>query len=331
MSYAIIFVMKVAKVPVQEGLGHILLHNQAGSDGRKVLKKGQRLTSTDIAQLQDLGREHIYVAVLADDDFDENEAARRLGQAMTKSGLKPSSATTGRVNLIATMTGLFKVNVERLLAFNDITGITLATIPDNTPVQPKTMTGTIKIIPYGVSRANLEAAEVMAAETSLVAVKPFTVGRAVLITTGSTEAHQKVIESFTPALRDRLASYNTEMIEGPYVSEDEAEISQALQWALSSGGEMILIAGETSIMDAEDITPRAIKTVGGKIEHYGMPVEPGNLMLLAYWGDVPIVGAPGCARSKSYNVVDMVLPRLAAGERLTRRDLIALGHGGLIK
>jgi molybdopterin biosynthesis enzyme len=104
-----------------------------------------------------------------------------------------------------------------------------------------------------------------------------------------------------------------------------------LDWALNSGAEMILIAGETSIMDVDDITPRAIKAVGGEIIHYGMPVEPGNLMLLAYRGTTPIVGAPGCAKSKGYNVVDMVLPRLAAGERLAHRDLIELGHGGLLK
>jgi molybdopterin biosynthesis enzyme len=139
-----------------------------------------------------------------------------------------------------------------------------------------------------------------------------------------------VIEGFTPALRDRLADYQTEMIEGPYIPEDEHEISEALQWALGSGAEMILIAGETSIMDLDDITPRAIRAIGGEIVHYGVPVEPGNLLLLAYRHEVPIVGAPGCAKSRSYNVVDMVLPRLAAGERLTRRELIELGHGGLL-
>src|SRR6185503_14851141 len=138
--------MKVEKVPVNEAVGHILLHNQAGPDGRKALKKGQRLTQEDIYLLQELGREQVYVAILADDDIGENEAARRLGQVIAGERLEASSATTGRVNLIATTTGLFKVNIEKLLAINDITGITLATIPTNTPVQPKTMTGTIKII-----------------------------------------------------------------------------------------------------------------------------------------------------------------------------------------
>jgi molybdopterin biosynthesis enzyme len=193
------------------------------------------------------------------------------------------------------------------------------------------MVGTLKIIPYGVPQASVTAAEARAIDSPLVAVKPFVVSQAILITTGSAEAREKVVEGFTPALRDRLAGYNTELTAGPYVPEDEAEIGEALQWALGSGAQMILIAGETSIMDEDDITPRAIKAIGGEITYYGMPVEPGNLMLLAYRGDIPIVGAPGCAKSKSYNVVDMVLPRLAARERLTRRDLVALGHGGLLK
>jgi molybdopterin biosynthesis enzyme len=233
--------------------------------------------------------------------------------------------------LIAAVMGLFKVDVEALLAFNELDGITLATIPTNTVVPPKTMVGTIKIIPYGIHRTRLEAAESIAARTKLVQIKPFVVRQAVLITTGSEAAREKVVTSFSPALRDRLAGYNTQMIEGPYVPEDETEISQALHQALISGAEMILIAGETSIMDADDITPRAIKAVGGEIVHHGAPVEPGNLLLLAYRGDVPIVGAPGCAKSKSHNVVDMILPRLAAGERLTRRDIIELGHGGYLQ
>jgi molybdopterin biosynthesis enzyme len=191
--------------------------------------------------------------------------------------------------------------------------------------------GTIKVIPYGLPRADLAAAEqALEQHRPVMTIRPFVVKQAALITTGSETAREKVINSFTPALRDRLAAYGTTLAEGPYVAEDEQAISQALCWALDSGAEMVLIAGETSVVDADDITPRAIKAIGGKIEHYGAPVEPGNLLLLAYYQQVPIVGAPGCARSKSYNVVDMVLPRLAAGEHLTRRDLIELSHGGLL-
>lgn len=324
--------MRVEKVPIAQAVGHILLHNQVGSDGRKVLKKGHRMTPADLPTLETLGQTEVYVAILAADDIGENEAAHRLGQLMGGEGLTTSTATTGRVNLIATSFGLFKVNREGLLAFNQHAGITLATIPTHTPVQPKKIAGTIKIIPYGVPHSDLAAAEAVARrESPLVEIKPFVARRAALITTGSEAAREKVVGGFTPALRDRLADYDTRLIEGPYVPEDEDDISEALQWALGSEVGMILVAGETSIMDLDDITPRAIKAIGGDVVHHGVPVEPGNLLLLAYYNDIPIVGAPGCAKSKSYNVVDMVLPRLAAGERLTSRDLIELGHGGLLK
>lgn len=323
--------MRVEKVSINKAVGHILLHNQAGPDGRRVFRKGHLLTGDDLPRLQSLGREQVYVAILDDDDIAEDEAARRLGNIIGGDKIKTSNASTGRVNLSAATAGLFKVNVDALLAFNNRPGITLGTIPNNSLVQPNKTVGTIKIIPYSVPQAMLAEAEAIAAKTPLVDVNPFVVQQAALITTGSPEAKEKVVNSFTPPLKERLAAYNTEMLEGPYVAEDEAEISQAIQWALNSGVKMILIAGETSIMDTDDITPRAIKAAGGEIVHHGVPVEPGNLLLLAYYGDIPIVGAPGCARSKSYNVIDMLLPRLAAGERLTRRDLIEWGHGGYLK
>jgi molybdopterin biosynthesis enzyme len=323
--------MRVEKVPVSEAAGHILLHNQVGPDGRKRLKKGHRLVESDLPTLQSLELDQVYVAIMEAGDVGENEAARRLGELVAGPGVSPTSATTGRVNLLAQTPGLVKIDVDALLEFNECAGITLGTIPTNRPVQPKTLLGTIKVIPFSVPAETLGSAERIAAAADLVSVKPFVVRRALLITTGSEPARDKVIGGFGPPLRDRLASYNTTMDEGPFVAEDERAISQALRQALAGGAEMILVAGETSIMDTNDITPRAIRAVGGEIVHHGVPVEPGNLLLLAYCNEIPIVGAPGCARSKSYNVVDMVLPRLAAGEHLTRRDLIELGHGGYLK
>ncbi|MCB9077704.1 MAG: molybdopterin-binding protein [Anaerolineaceae bacterium] len=324
--------MKVIKIRINEAVGHVLIHNQAGPDGRRVLRKGTVLTPEDGETLLSLGQTDVYVGVLDEDDIHEDQAARRLGDLLAAAGLTTSNAATGRVNLIAETRGLFTVDVEGLLAFNDRPGITLATLPNNTPVQPKKVLGTIKIIPYSVPQAELKAAEAVVRERCpLAAIKPFTVNQAVLITTGSEAARDKVAGSFTGPLRERLAEFGAELVDGPYVAEDEQAISQAIQAALDGEVEMILIAGETSIMDTDDITPRAIKAVGGEIVHHGVPVEPGNLFMLAYHGNIPIVGAPGCARSKSYNVIDMVLPRLAAGERLTRSDLVQLGHGGYLK
>lgn len=322
--------MKIINVPLNQAEGHILLHHQLGPDGRRVLKKGTVLTGDDIESLQALGKTGVYVATLDKDDVPENEAARRLARRLVGPGLEVTSAATGRVNLMAASRGLFKVDAERLLAFNSCPGITLGTIPTNTVVQPKRQVGTLKVIPYSVPRPALAEAEAIAGQI-IAQVVPFIVEEAVLITTGSPQAQDKVIGNFTAPLQDRLSSYGTQMDVGPYVPEEVPAIASALFTALDQGFKMILVAGETSIMDENDITPQAIQSIGGQVVQHGVPVEPGNLLLLAYYGDVPIVGAPGCARSKNYNVVDMILPRLAAGERLTSRDLMALGHGGLVK
>ena len=325
--------MKVKKVSTSEAVGHILLHNQAGPNGRKALKKGQVLGADDIVTLKTLGRTEVYVAVLERGDLAENKAADDLSQLLGNETLDRSTATTGRVNLIANTAGVFKVNIEALFSLNDIEGITLATLPNNTVVQPKKRVSTVKVIPFSIPKGILSAATSIIVDNSpLVHIKPFVMRQAVLITTGSEAARSKVIGGFTPVLRNRLASYQVELIEGPYVPENEQMICQALEQALADNRiEMVIIAGETSIMDGNDITPRAIKAAGGQIIHHGVPVEPGNLFLLAYRDRIPIVGAPGCAKSKRYNVVDMILPRLAAGEDLTRRDLIALGHGGYLQ
>lgn len=323
--------MKVEKLPISQATGQVLLHNLVGPDGRRVLRKGRQLTRDDISKLKAAGQESVYVAILEENDINEDEAARRLGQIIAGNGIAASNAVTGRVNLTAERAGLLKVNADALLDFNDRPGITLGTLRNNSAVQPQTVIGTIKIIPYSVPKDTLAAAEAIAQNTPLIRLIPFVVKQAALITTGSPEGREKVVTSFTRPLRERLAQYNTTLLEGPYVAEDEDEIRAAIHWALGRGVEMVLIAGETSIMDTDDITPRAIRAVGGNIVHHGVPVEPGNLLLLAYYNNIPIVGAPGCARSPSYNVVDMVLPRLAAGEQLSRRDLVELGHGGYLK
>jgi molybdopterin biosynthesis enzyme len=325
--------VKIKNVPINQAVGHILLHNQAGPDGRKALKKGRLLTVEDITTLAELGITEVFVAILGDQDVGENEAAYRLGECLATARLARSRSTTGRVNLIATSAGVLKVKVEALMALNDIPGVTLATLPNHRPVQPKSRVGTVKIIPYALPCPDLQAAEaVIQNNFPLLEINPFTMRQALLITTGSEMARDKIIAEFTPALRARLSTYHTELIEGPYVPESEPALRQALDQALADRRvEMVLIAGETSIMDSDDLTPRAIKAIGGEIVHHGVPVEPGNLFLLAYRDGIPIVGAPGCARSKKYNVVDMILPRLASGERLRRQDLIALGHGGYLQ
>ncbi|RME71669.1 MAG: molybdopterin-binding protein [Chloroflexi bacterium] len=324
--------MEIRQLPVAQAVGHILVHHQTGPDGRKVLKKGRVLTGDDVAVLQSLGREAVVVAVLAEDDLPENEAARRLAGVVAGPHLVASKPVGGRVNFFADTPGLLKVNIDGLLAFNDHDGITLATRLHNTVLTPKMQAATLKIIPYAIPRSAVEAAAGTARQFApLVTVRPFTRRRVVLLTTGSEQARESVVNGFTPALSARMARYGAALVQGPHTTEDVSAIADAIHQAAAQAAEMVIIAGETSIMDRDDIVPQAIRAAGGVVEHFGVPAEPGNLLLLAYLGDLPIVGAPGCARSKKFNVVDRVLPRLVAGERLTRRDLLALGHGGLLR
>jgi len=262
----------------------------------------------------------------------ENEAAHRLGQLISAGAVRVTRASTGRVNLIAEAAGLCKINVAALLAFNEVLGVTLATICNNAVVQPKKVLATLKIIPYAIPETRLQQAERIAQEQQpILEVKPFIICQATLIIMGSHAAEERMREDFIAPVQERLAAHQAELVVGPYIPENEAAISAALRAVLATKTKLIIMVGETSIMDEDDLTPRAIKAIGGEIVHHGVAVEPGNLFMLGYYEEIPIVGAPGCARSLSPNVIDLVLPRLLAGEYLTRRDLVELGHGGYLK
>jgi len=324
--------MDIQKLPIKKSIGHILTHNLVDQTGRRLLGKGRPLKPADLPTLQASGQNTVYVAVLADDDVDENEAARQLGSVVCAGPVRATKATTGRVSFMAEKAGVFKVNPEPLLALNEISGITLATLTSNTVVSTKKVLATLKIIPYAIPQKMLEQAyNILVACQPLMTINPFIIQKAVLIAVGQEAARKKVVGSFTPPLTERLTSYGTSLISGSYVSESVLEISEAIKTALSSDVGLIIIVGETSTMDEDDIIPQAIKHIGGQIVQHGVPVDPGNLLMIGYYQDTPIVGAPGCARSLSHNVIDMILPRLVTGERLTRRDLVALGHGGYLK
>jgi molybdopterin biosynthesis enzyme len=155
-----------------------------------------------------------------------------------------------------------------------------------------------------------------------------------MILSGSTSIHARLVSDFAP-LRDRIEKLGASVTRTDFVAlddePDEAALAEMLKQHVLSGSGMILLAGETAIMDSHDIVPRAVERAGGHVESVGAPVDPGNLLMLAYIGDVPIVGAPGCARSRKTNIVDWILPRLLVGDKLTRRDIVELGHGGLLQ
>ena len=231
--------------------------------------------------------------------------------------------------------GILRVDVERLAQLNDCDGITLATLLNHTPVRPKQIAATVKIIPYAVPESVLSVAEAIASGSRPIVRVDALPSRSVgMILSGSTSVHQRLLSDFAP-LRDRIEKLGSSVERVDFVAlddeTDEATLADMLKSQLSNGTKMILLAGETAIMDAHDIIPQAVVRAGGKVESVGAPVDPGNLLMLAYIDDIPIVGAPGCARSRKTNIVDWILPRLLAGDPLTRMDIVKLGHGGLLQ
>jgi molybdenum cofactor cytidylyltransferase len=327
--------MKFGPVPLAEAAGKILGHNIAGADGKRLLRKGKPLTPADLAALEALGRHSVYVAALAPDDVDENAAARRVAQAMAGPGLKLPGAASGRANALSKYLGILRVDAERLTRLNEHEGLTVASLAAQSPVRPNQIVATVKVIPFALPEATVRAAETIAGEGGPLLLVDALPARAVsVIFSGSPALRDRLVADFAPLL-ERLEALGAQVVSLDFVAlEDEAgesALARTLEARQAAGSEMMVLAGETAIMDRHDIVPRAIERAGGRVEALGAPVDPGNLLMVAYLGATPVVGAPGCARSRKINIVDWVLPRLLAGDHLSRADINALGHGGLLE
>jgi molybdopterin biosynthesis enzyme len=269
-------------------------------------------------------------------DVGENDAALRVAQAMTGDGLRLTGPSKGRVNVLARDTGVLRVDARRLARLNGCSGITLATLFSETAVQNRKIVATVKILPFAVPEATVLAAEEIAAESGpIIRLDVLPARQVTLLLSGSPPARERILKGFDPPLRTRLGALKATITTVEFVpledSQGELYLAQRLQEQVAAGTDLIILAGETAIMDAQDIAPRAVERAGGEVCCYGAPVDPGNLLLLAYLNGVPVLGAPGCVRSPKRNIVDMVLPRLLVGDRLTGEEIFSWGHGGLLE
>lgn len=324
--------MKFGPVAVEQAEGKILGHHITRPDGSRAFRKGRPLTAEDVALLVAMGRKSLYVAELEAGDVTENEAAGRIATAIQGVGLRVSAASTGRVNLYATWLGLLRVDQARLVRLNQLEGVTLATLPTNTAVSEGKMVATVKILPYALPESVVVPAGAIGPVLWLEPLLPQRVG---LILSGGSAARQRVIQGFEGALRHRLFALGSTIERLDFVpledESDESQLALTIQQQLQDGLNLIILAGETAIMDRYDIAPRAVERAGGQVVCFGAPVDPGNLLMLAYAGKIPILGAPGCVRSPKENIVDLLLPRLLVGDRPDKADIITLAHGGLLE
>ena len=323
--------MKLELLPTNSTGGKILCHNIDDGKGGKAFAKGHLIQRGDIARLQELGHDSVYVVTLDEHDVHEDTAATRLALAVKGSGVEVTKATTGRVNLLAMQRGIVTLNVQALESVNGVDGLTVAALREHSVVEAGKIVATVKIIPYAVSEKDLRFAEDIGQfGEGIVRVQPILPAKVAIVLASSETAREHVVANFEAPLRERVTALGCNPLPTVVVAEEPVAIARAITDALQQHASVIIIAGQTSIMDNNDITPQGIRLAGGKIECFGAPVEPGNLLLLANVRGVPVLGAPGCARSHQTNVIDLVLPRLLAGELLAQRDIRALGNGGLL-
>ena len=296
-----------------------------------VLKKGRRLDPTDLRALRAAGRTSVIAARLEAGDVAEDEAAQRLGDALASDDLAATRAATGRVNLFARRGGLLQIAAERVRGLNAVhESITLATLANAAPVGAGDIVATLKIIPFAVPRPVLARAERLARDEllRLHAWRPLRTG---LVLSELAHLKPSVIEGTVAATRRRVEALGGSLLAPRRCAHESGAIAGALAGLLSEGAELLLVAGASAVVDRADVGPAGIVLAGGAIEHFGMPVDPGNLVCLGRVGAVPALVLPGCARSPQLNGIDLVLRRLFAGLGCTGTDLAGMGVGGLLK
>ena len=320
--------MKFGPVPIGEADGSIVAH--AIRLPGLVLKKGDTVRAAHVTALRDAGVAQIIAARPEPGDIGENEAAAALADALGGDNLRTDPAFTGRANLFATVPGILRIDTSLVNAINaQDEAITVATLPDMRAVVEGEMIATVKIIPFAVPRAALAGVLALCNAPGL-AVMPFQPLRVAVVSTVLPGLKASVVDKTVRTLVDRLAPAGARIVADERVPHDAGALAGVLS-RLTPIADLTIVFGASAITDRRDVIPSALEQAGGRVHHFGMPVDPGNLLLLGEAASgTPVLGAPGCARSPKENGFDFVLQRLLAGLPVTGSDLRGMGVGGLL-
>jgi hypothetical protein len=323
--------MKLVQVRESVGmvLGHDITEIVPGRFKGPAFKRGHVIREQDVDKLLDLGKEQIAVFELGPGRVHEDDAAERLARAAAGKGIVLSSPSEGKINLVAARNGLLKINVSPLDGVNFIEDIMLATLHTNRLVQEGQVVAGTRIIPLTIDNEVLAAAESLCnKEFPIVSVKEVhrkTIG---IVTTGSEVYHQRIADKFGPVVREKILSLGSSVLRQIYVPDDIAMTVAAIRDLVAEGAEIVMITGGMSV-DPDDCTPSSIRATGAEVITYGAPVLPGAMFMLAYLDEIPIIGLPGCVMYHKASIFDLLVPRILADEKITRRDIVSLGHGGM--
>jgi hypothetical protein len=324
------------KIELKEALGLQLTHDiteiRPNEFKGPAFRKGHTVCDGDICHLQKLGKNHVYVMDLEEDEIHENEAAALLAGSLAGDGVVwKNEPREGKIGLLAGRDGILSVDTAALAAFNMVDEVMCATLHNNTLVKKGELVAATRAIPLVMKRASIERAAAIAGQNGhVLSVRPLRQARAGFVITGS-EVYQGLIEDrFAPILREKVEGLGSEVLAVDFAPDDAEFIAAVIRSQLNKGCDLLFLTGGMSV-DPDDVTRHGIRLAGATEIHYGSSVLPGAMFLAAYVGEVPLLGVPGCGLYHRATVLDLVLPRILAGERIGKKDLAFMGHGGLCR
>ena len=320
------------EVAVEQAVGTVLAHDLTqiipGKYKGAKFKKGHIITKDDIPVLLSMGKRHLFVLEKNDDDVHENDAAYRIASKAAGNGIDMTEPSEGKIELKAAADGLLKIDRERLYELVSQDEIMFATIHENVVVRKGDKLAGTRIIPLFVAESVMQTAEKILEDGPLVEIVPLKEMKVGVVTTGS-EVYNGIIEdAFGPVLVKKFGALGSKVEKQLFADDDDDMIADCIRQLVNEGMDIIGITGGMSV-DPDDRTPSGIRLAGGEVVSYGAPVLPGAMFMLSYIGDVPVVGLPGCVMYSRTSIFDLIGPRLLAGERVTKKDINRLAHGGL--
>ncbi|WLF70954.1 molybdopterin-binding protein [Clostridium septicum] len=322
--------MKIIKV--QDAVGTMLSHDVTqiipGEFKGRIFKKGHIIKEEDIEKLLLIGKDHVYVWEPKDGELHENDAAKRLVPLIMGDGItKSEEIKEGKIDFFADKKGLLKIDKESLLKINSLGEIIVSTIHNNTPIKNGEKIAATRVIPLIIDEKKIIEAEKLI-KKPIISIKEYKEKNITLITTGNEVFYGRIKDAFLPVIERKLKEYGNSKVKQIILPDDKERIKEGIKEAIKNGADMVICTGGMSV-DPDDVTPTAIKECGGELITYGSPVLPGAMFLLAYKDELPILGIPSCAMYCKRTILDLVLPRILADEKLTLEDIVKYGHGGL--
>ena len=326
----------LTKIKLEDAVGTELAHDiteiRPGEFKGPAFHKGHTVCNEDLCHLQKLGKNSLYIINLDKDEIHENEAAAILADALAGDGIAwKNEPHEGKINLHASADGLLKVDTEALAAFNMVEEVMCATLHNHSLVKKGEKVAATRAIPLVMKRVAIERAAAIARQNGAVlSIKTLQQAKVGLVITGNEVFHGLIEDRFAPILSEKVIALGSKVDRIAFAPDDEELISKAICNHLDRGCNLIMLSGGMSV-DPDDVTRKGIRMAGATEMHYGSAVLPGAMFLVAYMGNVPLLGVPACGLYHRITVLDLVLPRILAGERVGKNELAFLGHGGLCK